>query len=99
MKWAARPRDGHVGHQVEVGACGCDQQREEHVVLSFKSEDAVSAQRREVACVVRHLARRTLELQMHLQTGSSVENSFLRRRRCHDATLLEGCLVTIGTSW
>jgi hypothetical protein len=36
---------------------GGDQQREEHVVLSFKSEDAVSAQRRKLACVARRLAR------------------------------------------
>ena len=42
MKWAARPRDGHVGHQFEVGAFGGDHQREEHVVLSFKGEGAVS---------------------------------------------------------
>jgi hypothetical protein len=58
-------------------------------VLSFKSEDAVSAQRGEVACVARHLARRTLKLQMDFQSGSSVENSFLRWRRCHDATQLD----------
>jgi hypothetical protein len=57
VKRATGPRDGHVGHQVEVGAGGRDQQRKEDVVLTFESEHAVSAQRSKLAGVARHLAR------------------------------------------
>ena len=46
MQVGCAARDGHVGHQLEVGTGGRDEQREEHVVRSFESEDAVNAQRR-----------------------------------------------------
>src|ERR1700704_3353187 len=101
MKWATGPRDGHVGHQVEVGAVGRHQQRKEHVVLAFKGEDAVSTQRLKVACVFRDLPWRTLELQMHFHMGSSVGQDTGSRTpgAVRDGTPTARCLVTIGTSW